>query len=129
VCRRGAARGRQGHPKTRNSRRAVAVPSFAAEAVRKRLAVPFDTAPDTLQFDSRNRTPLTPNNVRSTLRRVLGGQSAHVPQHGGNRVKKHAGVDFAPELLSTRPADDNAALHPAQRDGQAGFQSIPPKRR
>lgn len=43
------------------------MPSFTAEAVRKRLATFVDSAPDALPFTSRNQTPLTSNNVSNKL--------------------------------------------------------------
>lgn len=64
---------RQDHPKTSSSVRTVAVPSFAADAIRQRLVV-LAGAPDAaLLFVSRNGTPLTTNNVRRRLRSVLEG--------------------------------------------------------
>ncbi len=43
---------RQDHPKTAKSRRTVAVPSFAAEAIFKRLVGMTDHSPDALLSDS-----------------------------------------------------------------------------
>lgn len=54
---------RQDHPKTAKSRRTVAIPSFTAEAVRRRLARRGDPSLDALLFSSREGTPLTTNNV------------------------------------------------------------------
>jgi integrase len=62
---------RQEHPKTSKSTRTVAVPSFAAEAIRQRLVALAGEPADTLLFASRNGTPLTTNNVRRRLRSVL----------------------------------------------------------
>ncbi|MGK2855486.1 MAG: tyrosine-type recombinase/integrase, partial [Microbacteriaceae bacterium] len=64
VSRRGEATMRQDHPKTAKSRRTVAIPSFTAEAVRKRLTRLRDASPDALLFCSREGTALTANNVR-----------------------------------------------------------------
>ncbi|WP_375405860.1 tyrosine-type recombinase/integrase [uncultured Amnibacterium sp.] len=103
VCPTGAPPERQDHPKT--ARRTVAVPSFAAEAARRRLAVCTDRSPDALLFSSRNGTPLTPNNVRNQLRRVLARAglddvSPHTfPRTVATAVHAHAGVDLAAELL------------------------------
>jgi integrase len=71
VARKGRPVTRQDHPKTAKSSRLVAVPSFTAEALRRRLADLGDTAPDALVFQSRNATPLTMSNVRRQLRHVL----------------------------------------------------------
>src|SRR6478735_9114881 len=51
--------------------RTVSVPSFAAEALRRRLAVVAAEPADHLLFFTRNGTPLTTNNVRRRLRSVL----------------------------------------------------------
>ncbi len=105
VCPTGAPPERQDHPKTQTARRTVAVPSFAAEAARRRLAVRVDRSPDALLFCSRNGTPLTPNNVRNQLRRVLARAGLDdVSPHMFRRtvataVHAHAGVDLAAELL------------------------------
>ncbi len=105
VCPTGSAPVRQDHPKTQTSRRTVAVPSFAAEAARRRLATRTDRSPDALLFCSRNGTPLTPNNVRNQLRRVLARAGLDdVSPHMFRRtvataVHAHAGVDLAAELL------------------------------
>lgn len=64
---------RQPHPKTDRSNRVVALPTFTAEALRRRLAVMADRSPDALVFRSREGTPLTIANVRRQLRKVLGG--------------------------------------------------------
>lgn len=105
VCPTGEPPVRQDHPKTQTSRRTVAVPSFAAEAARRRLATRTDRSPDALLFCSRNGTPLTPNNVRNQLRRVLARAGLDdVSPHMFRRtvataVHAHAGVDLAAELL------------------------------
>lgn len=105
VCPTGAPPERQDHPKTQTARRTVAVPSFAAEAARRRLAVCTDRSPDALLFCSRNGTPMTPNNVRNQLRRVLARAGLDdVSPHMFRRtvataVHAHAGVDLAAELL------------------------------
>ncbi|MEJ7744993.1 MAG: hypothetical protein WKF73_22145 [Nocardioidaceae bacterium] len=46
------------------SNRIIALPSFTAEALRRRLSVMSDRAPDALVFSSRSGTPLTTANVR-----------------------------------------------------------------
>jgi integrase len=96
---------RQDHPKTAKSRRTVAVPSFTAEAVRKRLATMTDTSPDALLFTSRNGTPLTMHNVRRQLRHVLEltgieGVTPHMFRRTvATAINDAADVDLAAELL------------------------------
>ncbi len=64
---------RQDHPKTSGSRRTLEVPEFTAEVIRRRLKVMEDKGlPDEhLLFFTRKGTPLSPNNVRRTLRKML----------------------------------------------------------
>ncbi len=96
---------RQDHPKTAKSRRTVAVPSFAAEAIRKRLVRMGDHSPEALLFCSREGTPLTPNNVRRQLRHVLKlagitGVTPHMFRRTvATAINAEAGVELAAELL------------------------------
>ncbi|TAM68563.1 MAG: site-specific integrase [Microbacteriaceae bacterium] len=105
VCPRGAKPHRQDHPKTHKSRRTIAIPSFTAEAIRRRLAALADRSPDALLFASRNQTPLTPNNVSTKLRRVLAlaeidGISPHMFRRTvATAVNDHADINLAAELL------------------------------
>lgn len=64
---------RQDFPKTANSRRTLEVPEFAADVIRRRLKVLEDKGMDEdhLLFFTRRDTPLAPNNVRRTLRKML----------------------------------------------------------
>lgn len=74
VVRKGAGVTRQEHPKTDESNRVIAVPAFAAEVVRRRLALIPEAERDDdehLLFFSRNGTPLAPYDVRRTFRRIL----------------------------------------------------------
>lgn len=71
VAHRGEPTLRQCHPKTAKSRRTVALPAFAAETVRLRLARRGDASLDALLFCNRDGGPLTTNNVRRQLRHVL----------------------------------------------------------
>lgn len=105
VSPRGEPTVRQDHPKTAKSRRTVAIPSFTAEAVRRRLARRGDTSPDALLFCSREGTALMTNNVRRQLRHVmdLAGITGITP-HTFRRtvataINGEAGVDLAAELL------------------------------
>lgn len=96
---------RQDHPKTSRSERTLYVPSFTAEALRSRL-VDIQRYPyDHLIFFSRNGTPLTTNNVRRQLRRVLEGSAVHhVTPHDFRRtvatvIDRAGGVELAAEML------------------------------
>ncbi|WP_198664477.1 tyrosine-type recombinase/integrase [Jiangella endophytica] len=113
VTRCGEPAHRQDHPKTAKSRRIVALPSYAAEAVRQRLAVMGERSPEALLFCSRNGTPLTPNNVRRQLRRVMKlAEIDGVTPHAFRRtvatavnalmLAKHA-EDYRIEYNQTRP--------------------------
>jgi integrase len=105
VSRNGEPTFRQDHPKTAKSRRIVALPTFASDAVRRRLANAGGLELDALLFQSREGTPLTTGNVRRQLRRVLGGVGiAGVTPHMFRRtvataVNDNAGVELAAELL------------------------------
>lgn len=105
VSRSGEPTTRQDHPKTAKSRRTVALPSFTAEAVRKRLTRLRDASPEALLFCSREGTPLTTNNVRRQLRDVLRiagitGVTPHMFRRTvATVINAQAGVDLAAELL------------------------------
>ena len=105
VNRKGELTFRQDHPKTAKSRRVVALPTFASDAVRRRLAMARDVTPDALLFQSRDGTPLTTANVRRQLRSVLGEAGiAGVTPHLFRRtvataVHDNANVELAAELL------------------------------
>jgi len=59
VSHRGQPTVHQDHPKTDRSNRVIALPSFTAEALRRRVAEMRDRSPEALVFASRNGTPLT----------------------------------------------------------------------
>lgn len=105
ISRKGEATFRQDHPKTAKSRRIVALPSFTAEAMRRRLAVTRDLEPDSLVFHSREGTPLSTTNVGRQLRQVLeragiAGVSPHMFRRTvATAVNDNAGVELAAELL------------------------------
>ncbi|WP_241981232.1 tyrosine-type recombinase/integrase [Cryobacterium algoritolerans] len=96
---------RQDHPKTAKSRRIVALPTYSADAVRRRLANAGNMGLDSLLFQSRDGTPLTTANVRRQLRHVLGGARIDgVTQHMFRRtvafaVNANASIELAAELL------------------------------
>lgn len=80
---------RQDHPKTSNSRRVLEVPEFAADVIRRRLALIEDEADDHLLFSTRHGTPLAPHNVRRTLRSMLkaaGLEHLNVTPHSFRRT-------------------------------------------
>jgi len=105
ISRNGELTFRQDHPKTAKSRRVVALPSFTADAVRRRLATAPSLDLDALLFQSRDGTPLTTTNVRRQLRHVLGGAGIEgVTPHMFRRtvataVNANANIELAAELL------------------------------
>jgi integrase len=105
ITRKGESTIRQDHPKTAKSRRTVAIPTFTAEAVRKRLTRLNTSSPDALLFTTREGTPLTTNNVRRQLRDVLRlagitGVTPHMFRRTvATVVNEQAGVELAAELL------------------------------
>lgn len=105
VSHRGEPTKRQDHPKTAKSRRTVAIPSFTAQAVRRRLSRLQDHSPDALLFCSRDGTPLTTNNVRRQLRHVLAlagisGVTPHMFRRTvATTINEQAGIELAAELL------------------------------
>jgi integrase len=92
VVHKGAGVTRQEHPKTDESNRVIAVPAFAAEVVRRRLArIPEAERDDDehLLFFSRNGTALAPYNVRRTFRLILeeaGLQDLRITPHAFRRT-------------------------------------------
>jgi len=105
VSQKGVGTFRQPHPKTDRSNRIVALPTFTAEALRRRLSVMTDRSPDALVFRSREGTPLTTANVRRQLRKVLGDAGiTGVHPHMFRRtvatvINDQASVNLAAELL------------------------------
>ena len=105
VTERGVGTYRQPHPKTDRPNRVVALPTFTAEAIRRRLSVMADRSPDALVFQSREGTPLTTANVRRQLRKVLSDAGiTGVHRHTFRRtvatvIDDQASVNLAAELL------------------------------
>ena len=105
VSHKGEATARQDHPKTAKSRRTVAIPTFTAEAVRKRLVHVNDPSLDALLFTTREGNPLTTNSVRRQLRHVMKlvgitGVTPHMFRRTvATVINEQAGVDLAAELL------------------------------
>ncbi|WP_234031350.1 tyrosine-type recombinase/integrase [Mycetocola zhujimingii] len=104
ISRNGEQTFRQDHPKTARSARVVAIPTFTADAVRRRLAKVGSLSLDELVFQSRDGTPLTATNVRGQLRHVLGGTGIDgVTPHMFRRtvataVNTAASIELAAEL-------------------------------
>ncbi|WP_240645931.1 tyrosine-type recombinase/integrase [Georgenia sp. SYP-B2076] len=96
---------RQDHPKTARSVRTVFLPKFTAKALAERLAKIGDVESDHLIFFTRNGTPITTNNFRRSLRKILKGTEAeHITPHAFRRtvattVDRAQGIDLAAELL------------------------------
>ncbi|MFU8947589.1 tyrosine-type recombinase/integrase [Mycetocola zhadangensis] len=105
ISRKGEQTFRQDHPKTARSTRVVAIPTFTADAVRRRLAKVGSLGLDELLFQSRDGTPLTTANVRRQLREVLEGAGIKgVTPHMFRRtvataVNANASIELASELL------------------------------
>lgn len=105
ISQRGVGTFRQAHPKTDRSNRVVALPTFTAEALRRRLAVSGDRSHDALVFASREGTPLTTANVRRQLRTVLEragivGVTPHMFRRTvATVINEAASVDLAAQLL------------------------------
>lgn len=105
VSPKGVATYRQEHPKTSSSVRTVAVPSFAAEALRHRLVAVAGEPEDALIFASRNGTPLTTNNVRRRLRAAMAdAQVDGVTPHAFRRtvatvLSRDGSTELAAEML------------------------------
>ncbi|MFC8797073.1 tyrosine-type recombinase/integrase [Promicromonospora sp. NPDC057138] len=112
---------RQPHPKSRASVRRLAVPSYTAEALRRRLVEVADARPDGLIFQTRNGTPLTTNNVRRRLREILKDTGlGWVTPHSFRRtvattIERSAGADLAAELLG-HTSSDITKLHYIEKD-------------
>jgi len=104
VTRNGQPVQRQDHPKTEASPRRVAISSFAAEVLRQRPAA-VCSGEEQLLFQTRNGTPLTPNNARRQLRAVLEAAGIEgVTPHAFRRtvattLNREAGVELAAAML------------------------------
>lgn len=123
VSPRGGATHRQEHPKTRASRRTIAVPSYVTAVLQRRLKLVKDEGDDHLMFFTRNGTPLTTNNVRRRLRAVLEATGIEgVTPHAFRRtvatiVDRAGGAELAAELLG-HTSSDITKEHYIQPDDQ-----------
>ena len=104
VVRKGNGVARQGWPKTHTSDRIVAIPQFAAEVVRRRLALIADVDPEHLLFFTKRGTPITPYNARRTFRQVL-----DVAGLAGRGIKPHSFRRTVATLISEEADDEMAA--------------------
>ncbi|WP_404434340.1 site-specific integrase [Microbacterium lacus] len=107
VVRRGQGVSRQSKPKTDESNRTVAVPPFAAEVIRRRLALIAGEYEEHLLFFTRAGTPLAPHNARRTFRQILtlaGLDGVDITPHafrrtGATLLANTVGIDTAAEVL------------------------------
>jgi integrase len=112
---------RQDKTKTDSSRRTIAVPSYAAEALRQRLVAAAGMDDDHLLFFTRNGTPLTTNNVRRQLRAIMdeagiGGVTPHAFRRTVATVVDRAdGAELAAELLG-HSSSEITKLHYIEKD-------------
>lgn len=112
---------RQDHAKTATSERLVYLPQFAADALRERMAKIEEMDDDHLVFFSRNGTPLTPNNMRTRLRKILADvEIERVTPHAFRRtvatvMDREAGMDLAASLLG-HSSTEITRLHYIERD-------------
>ena len=102
---------RQDHPKTSSSTRTLQVPDFTADVLRRRLALLEDEDDDHLVFFTRVGTPLSPYNVRRTLRKMLadaGLSDLKVTPHtfrrtAGTVIARATNAETAAEVLGNSP--------------------------
>lgn len=102
---------RQDHAKTSSSHRTLQVPDFTAEVLRRRLALHHDADGEQLVFHTRVGTPLAPNNVRRTLRKMLddaGLTDLKVTPHtfrrtAGTVIARASDVETAADVLGNSP--------------------------
>ena len=81
---------RQEHPKTHESNRVIAVPQFAADVIRQRLALLDPEDAEHLLFFSRVGTPLVPYNVRRSFWGILlnaGFEGLEITPHSFRRTE------------------------------------------
>lgn len=104
VVRKGKGVYRQDAPKTDKSNRTVAIPQFAAEVIRRRLALIPDGEPEHLIFFTKRRTPITPYNARRTFRQVL--EEAGLAARG---ISPHSFRKTVATLISHEADDETAA--------------------
>ncbi|RXZ72509.1 tyrosine-type recombinase/integrase [Agromyces albus] len=107
VVRKGAGVLRQSHPKTDESNRLVAIPAFAAEVIRRRLALIAGEDGEHLLFFTKKGTPLAPHNARRTFRDILkdaGLEGMEITPHafrrtGATLLANEVGIETAADVL------------------------------
>lgn len=107
VSRTGVSPYRQDRPKTTSSLRTIAIPDFAAAALRRRLELVEDQPGEHLLFFTRNHTSISPYNVRRSFRQILdlaGLGDRGITMHSLRRVAatiiaRKAGYDTAAQFL------------------------------
>ncbi|MEU1970889.1 site-specific integrase [Microbacterium sp. NPDC019599] len=104
VVRKGKGVLRQSWPKSHKSDRIVAIPQFAAEVVRHRLALVDDRDPEHLLFFTKRGTPVTPYNARRIFRQVLDDAGL-----AGRGIKPHSFRKTVATLISEEADDEMAA--------------------
>jgi len=104
VVRKGKGVLRQAWPKSHTSDRIVAIPQFAAEVVRHRLALIDDRDPEHLLFFTKRGTPVTPYNARRIFRQVLDDAGLT-----GRGIKPHSFRKTVATLISEEADDEMAA--------------------
>ncbi|MDE0545999.1 site-specific integrase [Microbacterium sp. C7(2022)] len=104
VVRKGRGVLRQGWPKSHKSDRVVAIPQFAAEVIRHRLALIDDSDAEHLLFFTKRGTPVTPYNARRIFRQVL--EEAEL---AGRGIKPHSFRRTVATLISQEADDQTAA--------------------
>ena len=103
----GAGVQRQQHPKTHESNRVIAIPRFAVDVIRERLALLDPEDAEHLLFFTRVGTPLTPFNVRRTFRGILrkaGLEGLEISPHsfrrtGATLLANELGMQAAADML------------------------------
>lgn len=113
---------RQEFPKTDNSRRTLEVPEFAADVIRRRLRLIEDAQDEHLLFYSRTGTPLTPHNVRRTLRAMLTAANVELKisphafrRTGGTAIARASDSQTAADALGNTRAI--AEAHCIEKEG------------
>ena len=96
---------RQAHPKTHESNRVIAVPPFAAEVIRRRLALVAVDDEEAPLFQSRKGAPLTPNNSRRTFRAILASAGMDEMEITPHAFRRTAATLLANEVSMEAAAD------------------------
>lgn len=132
ISERGVGTYRQEHPKPDRSNRVTALPSFTAEALRRRLAIMAGPLTGRAGLRQPGGNPAdhgqcaTPSPQGARRRRDRGRQPAHVPPHRRDGHQRAGQPE--PRLGAARthrPRGDDRALHPTQRAGESADRRTP----